>query len=201
MDIQATWSGEDLKAWRKEMGLNQAEAAAALGITMRAFQSRERDEARITRECILACWALKRMSEDAGKDLVKHEPGSEDARSHGCTCTANLLPTGKIAYVMEKGCPVHDAITAEDLHPNKRQDFIDQVEWLLDRAARRGMADVDIVAGEVHRAIGNYPGPLHRMPVCCEAMRSLMQDGDEIISAPPKGAGASLTIRYRLPRT
>lgn len=62
MEIQESWSGEDLKAWRKAMGWNQTEAAAALGITMRAYATRERGEARITRECILACWALCQMA-------------------------------------------------------------------------------------------------------------------------------------------
>jgi 5-methylcytosine-specific restriction protein A len=49
--------------------------------------------------------------------------------------------------------------------------------------------------------IGGYPGAgKHRMPVCCEAMRSEKRAGDEIVFEPPKGKGASLTIRYRLPR-
>jgi 5-methylcytosine-specific restriction protein A len=48
--------------------------------------------------------------------------------------------------------------------------------------------------------MGGYPGPKHRMPVCCEAMYGEKRDGDEIISAPAKGKGAKLTIRYKLPR-
>ena len=36
--------------------------------------------------------------------------------------------------------------------------------------------------------------------VCCDAMYSERRNGDEIIFAPQKGKGASLTIRYSLPR-
>ena len=32
-------------------------------------------------------------------------------------------------------------------------------------------------------------------------MRSAMRAGDVVIAEPPKGTGASLTIRYRLPRS
>lgn len=60
---------------------------------------------------------------------------------------------------------------------------------------------VDVNAGELHRAVGGYPGKNHRMPVCCQVMYSCMKTGDKILpNGPPKGKGASLTIRYRLPR-
>jgi hypothetical protein len=36
------------------------------------------------------------------------------------------------------------------------------------------------------------------MPVCWSVMRQLMRIGDEIVAEPPKGAGASLRIRYRV---
>lgn len=38
------------------------------------------------------------------------------------------------------------------------------------------------------------------MPSCCQAMYHEQRADDEIISRPPKGKGATLTIRYRLPR-
>ena len=55
---------------------------------------------------------------------------------------------------------------------------------------------IDLNAGEIHRVVGNYPGKNHRMPICCEAMRSLMESTDLILYQPKKGNGASLTIRY-----
>jgi hypothetical protein len=38
------------------------------------------------------------------------------------------------------------------------------------------------------------------MPSCCEAMYAEKRTGDVIIARPPEGMGASLTIRYKLPR-
>ncbi len=38
------------------------------------------------------------------------------------------------------------------------------------------------------------------MPICCHVMRKNMQRGDEVLWEPPSGVGASLTIRYLLPR-
>jgi hypothetical protein len=55
-------------------------------------------------------------------------------------------------------------------------------------------------SGQVHRRVGGYPGGSHRMPVCCGVMRKLMQDGDKLLYAPPSGNGASLKIRYNIPR-
>ena len=55
---------------------------------------------------------------------------------------------------------------------------------------------IDIVSGDVHRAVGGYPGNNHRMPVCCEVMYERVKGDDEVIAAPPKGKGATLKIRY-----
>ena len=70
----------------------------------------------------------------------------------------------------------------------------------LTAAARQGRAYVDLRSGDLHRRTGGYPGPDHRMPVCCSVMRAAMQAGDMIRAEPPAGAGASLVIRYQLPR-
>jgi 5-methylcytosine-specific restriction protein A len=71
----------------------------------------------------------------------------------------------------------------------------------LEEAQRSGARPhVDINSGDFHRRVGGYPGPNHRMPVCCDVMYEEVGTGDEIISSPPKGKGASLTIRYKLPR-
>jgi 5-methylcytosine-specific restriction protein A len=56
---------------------------------------------------------------------------------------------------------------------------------------------IDIISGDVHKACGGYPGPNHRMPICCSTMRRLMSGNDEILpGGPAKGNGATLTIRY-----
>lgn len=58
---------------------------------------------------------------------------------------------------------------------------------------------IDIQSGEFHRQVGVYPNKGHSMPTCCSVMRQAMREGDEILSEPPKGKGATLRIRYRLP--
>lgn len=56
---------------------------------------------------------------------------------------------------------------------------------------------IDLQAREIHIACGGYPGPNHKMPSCCRAMRIAMRGNDEILpGGPAKGNGASLTIRY-----
>lgn len=64
----------------------------------------------------------------------------------------------------------------------------------------RSSAFLDVRAGDVHTSVGGYPSTNHRMPACCGVMRRLMGPRDEVLSTPPKGNGASLTIRHQLPR-
>ena len=65
-----------------------------------------------------------------------------------------------------------------------------------------GRTSVFVNAGYLHRAVGGYPNRnTNRMPVCCDAMLRAMRKGDVIVSQPPKGKGATLTIRYALPRS
>ncbi len=80
------------------------------------------------------------------------------------------------------------------------EDFRAAIRERLAAAQRAARQELEINSGELHRELGSYPGPDHRMPNCCEAMISLMKPHDAITSQPPKGKGASLTIRYGLPR-
>jgi 5-methylcytosine-specific restriction protein A len=82
----------------------------------------------------------------------------------------------------------------------RTNDFRTQLLIWHQDATDNGEAFTDVNAGELHKRVGYYPGPSHRMPLCCQVMRDDMQDGDLILEEPPKGAGASLTIRYQLPR-
>ena len=59
---------------------------------------------------------------------------------------------------------------------------------------------VDVNAGALHRRVGGYPGYNHRMRICCIVMQNAMSSEDRIIASPSSGQGASLTIRYYLPR-
>jgi hypothetical protein len=78
----------------------------------------------------------------------------------------------------------------------KREGFQEALDELFAFANEKGLRAITVRAGELHRLVGAYPGQNHRMPACCAVMRDFMRPGDEVISAPPKGDGASLEIRY-----
>lgn len=88
--------------------------------------------------------------------------------------------------------PRSDAPNSETFYRALRDRFT--------RAEARGERSVAVNAGDLHREVGGYPGPSHRMATCCDVMWSLMDDADTVVAQPPKRRGASLTIRYRLPR-
>jgi hypothetical protein len=80
------------------------------------------------------------------------------------------------------------------------ESFRSELNEQLKRSEKAGKPYLDVKSGDLHKTVGGYPGSNHRMPVCCEVMYSLMHAGDEIIASPPKGRGATLIIRYFLPR-
>jgi 5-methylcytosine-specific restriction protein A len=100
-------------------------------------------------------------------------------------------------HAAEHGVMPHEAPMTKELSTDA---FIQLLASLLSTAQELGFVAVDVNAGNLHRYMGVYPNPGHRMPVCCGAMRKFMTDGDLVISEPPKGKGAILTIRYLLPR-
>jgi 5-methylcytosine-specific restriction protein A len=81
-------------------------------------------------------------------------------------------------------------------------DFRTALYKAMHEATKQNMEYLDLSAGELHRRAGDYPGPDHRIPNCCEVMRAAMAAdyGDRILEQPLSGQGASLTIRYALPR-
>lgn len=78
--------------------------------------------------------------------------------------------------------------------------FRKELARLMNEAKEKGCKYIDITSGEVHRNVGDYQGKNHRMPSCCEVMKSMKKVNDEIINEPPKGNDASLTIRYIINR-
>ncbi len=76
------------------------------------------------------------------------------------------------------------------------KDFKEAIMNNINEAKLKGEEYIDIKSGDIHRQVGGYPGRNHRMPMCCEVMYSMKKAKDEILCAPPKGRGASLTIRY-----
>ncbi|WP_147532283.1 HNH endonuclease [Bacillus marasmi] len=78
------------------------------------------------------------------------------------------------------------------------EDFSKEIERLIAIARDEGKSFIELVSADIHKNVGGYPSRNHRMATCCTIMYSLMNSRDEIISAPPKGKGASLKIRYYL---
>jgi hypothetical protein len=91
-------------------------------------------------------------------------------------------------------------IQADNVVPNKTLNFDLVLDKLFQDASTQGQSFLDVSAGELHRLVGGYPGNGHRMPTCCSRMRKVMNMNDTVLQTPPKGNGASLTIRYSLPR-
>lgn len=77
-----------------------------------------------------------------------------------------------------------------------RQELRDQLE----RATKRRAQNIVINSGELHRAVGDYPGPNQCLHSCCDVMKAEMITGDAIIGDPENSQAAALTIRYQLPR-
>ncbi|MBI4202121.1 MAG: DUF2442 domain-containing protein [Chloroflexi bacterium] len=92
-------------------------------------------------------------------------------------------------------------LKAREERPRLRaEDFRKALRTKLSEASEKGTPFLDVNSGALHRELGGYPGPHHQMPTCCNVMRQEMRDGDLIVEEPPKGRGANLTIRYKLPR-
>jgi hypothetical protein len=86
------------------------------------------------------------------------------------------------------------------MSPPTTADFQRELDRIFRVARDQHLSHIDIVSRELHREFGGYPGTDHRMPTCCNVMLNNMQAGDEVLYSPPKGRGATLKIRYRIPR-
>ena len=84
--------------------------------------------------------------------------------------------------------------------PAVAEDFQRELDRTFARARDAGLDHVDIVSGELHSRVGGYPGRDHRMPSCCQVMRANVTPGDRVLKQSGSGLGASLAIRYRIPR-
>ncbi len=80
------------------------------------------------------------------------------------------------------------------------QNFRHELLAMFNEAEKQDLSSVEIKARKLHRRVGGYPGPNHRMPTCCDVMLAEKRANDRILSQPRKGKGASLTIQYTLPR-
>jgi transcriptional regulator with XRE-family HTH domain len=122
-------------------------------------------------------------------DWNRNRPSGESRRSAGSKPTGSrqdreVIPRGK----RESGA----APTVKD--------FREELNRRIAAANRRGESSLVVNAGDLHRAVGGYPGRRHRMRTCCDVISSFRTPGDRVLEQPPSGYGASLTVRYCLPR-
>lgn len=82
-----------------------------------------------------------------------------------------------------------------------REQFSQEIQKQFHEAELRGVPSITLSAGMIHRVLGGYPGLGHQMPSCCDAMYAECDaTRDHVVERPKNGRGASLTIRYALPR-
>lgn len=79
-------------------------------------------------------------------------------------------------------------------------DFRDGLNKIFLQAAKLNKSQIIVKAGELHKKVGGRSGSDARMPTACDVMRRAMHAGDSVVNAPPNGRGASLAIRYQIPR-
>ena len=85
-------------------------------------------------------------------------------------------------------------------HPATAAEFQAELDAIFKEAQHKSLSHVDVVSGDLHRRVGGYPGRNHRMPVCCRVMRHNIQTGDTVLHEPLRRNGATVKIRYKIPR-
>jgi 5-methylcytosine-specific restriction protein A len=80
------------------------------------------------------------------------------------------------------------------------KDFQSELDSIFASAQQQGKSFVEIKSGDLHRSVGGYHRHNHRLPSCCRVMKKNMKPGDQILQQPPSGVGATLIIRFKLPR-
>jgi len=107
--------------------------------------------------------------------------------------------TMRTLQLFSKALETDKSRTSRDDMPTV-QDFRSELRAMFREAEKEDSRSTTIVAKGLHRRVGGYPGPNHRMPTCCDVMLAEKRAKDTILSQPRKGKGASLTIQYTLPR-
>jgi 5-methylcytosine-specific restriction protein A len=93
-----------------------------------------------------------------------------------------------------------DSETAQAMTMPTAPDFESALRNSFIQAQQRGEPYIDVRAGDLHKSLGGYPGRNHRMSTCSEVMWRLFRSSDTVLHSPPKRHGASLNLRYNLPR-
>jgi hypothetical protein len=81
-----------------------------------------------------------------------------------------------------------------------KEEFRAELRSRLRAAELRGAPFLEVNSAQLHRDLGGYPGPDHRMASCCDAMYDEQRVGDIRLPGGPKKGKGVITIRYQLPR-
>jgi hypothetical protein len=78
------------------------------------------------------------------------------------------------------------------------------LDAMFQAAMSDGKAFLDVQGGPWHAVMGGYPARegKHSMPTVCNVMWQAFSEmyGDSVLNSPPRKQGATLKIRYKLPR-
>ena len=157
------------------------------------FQRRDGSRRVLRGECRMVAWTSFRGGVDNLFGIQeKRESDSSHASEPPCKTGQ---PYGPIQ------CAAKRMSTSES--SSVRSQFENALRAIFSAAKRSHHEEISVQSGDLHRAVGGYPpkkNANHRMPVCCSVMLDFMEEKDEIIKSPPKRQGATLLIRYVLPR-
>lgn len=174
----------ELKSQVEEQGLNRYDEVTAVGGieyiegTKAAFAgTRTRVDAPFERHRMGEQMHMMREEIDKGKPL-------QQARRVPASGQTSVSPVGGLSDAGTTG-----TVNADTFRRALRAIF-DESEGNF----------VDVISGALHDRVGGRNGRNHRMATCCSVMMAAKRDSDTILSRPPKGKGATLTIRYFLPR-
>jgi len=78
-------------------------------------------------------------------------------------------------------------------------DTRNELQNIMNWAKQKGIIEVTINAGKLGEALGLYDSNKNNVKSVCDAMKSMMKEGDKIVDEPPSGEGASVTIKYKVP--
>lgn len=151
--------------------------------------------------CKINAAALKAATGGIPLILWFHETAEFDQLERKIMVDYSPILNGRVGMPDRNTTPLQRAPEKRSNNmPPTTDDFRRALRELLRAAEERSEASIDVVSGDLHRIVGGYPSPSPRMPSCCNAMRSEMRQSDKELQAPPNGLGASLIIRYFMPR-
>jgi len=178
-------SMQELKRQVEEQGLSRYDEITVLG--GRDYVDRVRESLAHTHAKIEAPFAGYGMGQQM--HVINEKLHEEELAQRGRLVT--VTPKNAVApHRVKTDVPPSSTVNIETFRKALREIFDESKASF-----------VDVTSGDLHRLVGGYPGKHHNLPTCCNVMTSAMQSGDTILAKPPKGRGATLTIRYVLPRS